>query len=221
MAETHLCIVLVHVVRAASSALIYQQKPCINYYGHILSCGVRIFRFTDFLLYSKFVNNTCNNATISNLSRYDFKCLPVGPSGLPLFSSTTFELVEQGYHRLAMLAELSVSINSSVTGQLFHYNTSFFNPVLCDLAIDDCTLDLHSYKTKRQFDYELKALNYTVFGASRSASDYVCNSARAVEYSTVIITPVLKMSALHDSCGVIITHHRIGDHKHCHNYYDM
>ena len=66
-----------------------------------------------------------------------------------------------------MLAELSVSINSSVTGQLFHYNTSFLNPVLCDLDINDCTLDdLHSYKTNRQFDYELKALNYTVFGAS-------------------------------------------------------
>ena len=55
---------------------------------------------------------------------------------------TTVEM--HGYYRLAMLAELNISINSSVTGQLFHYNTSFFNIVFCDLNTN-CTLNLHSY----------------------------------------------------------------------------
>ena len=148
------------VVWTASSASVYRQKPSLFYNGPILSCGVQIFRLTNLSLYN-FVNNICNNVTTSNLSQHDFKCLPVGPSGLPLSSSTTFELVGYGYHRLVMLAELSVSINSSVTGQLFHYNTSFLNPVFCDLNTN-CTLNLHCYR---------KLANVTASAGSAS----VCN----------------------------------------------
>ena len=145
-----------------------------NYDGPILWCGVRIFRLTDFSLYNNFVNSTCNNVTISNLSQHEFKCIPVGPSGLPLSSLITFELVEHGYYRLAMLAELSVSINSSVTGQMFHYNTSFLNPVFCDLNTN-CTLNIDSYR---------HLADVTAVSAS------VCNLALADEYTTVVITPV-------------------------------
>ena len=158
---------IVLVVRAASSASV----DSINYNGPILSCGVRIFRLTDFSLYNNFLNNTCNNVIISNLFQHDFKCIPVGPSGLPLSSLTTSELVEHGYHRLVMLAELSISINSSVTGQLFHYNTSFLNPVFCDLDTK-CTLNLH-------------------FFADATCTSSVCNLALADEYTTVVFTPVL------------------------------
>lgn len=150
-----------------------------NYNGPILSCGVRIFLFADFLLYNNFVNNTCDNVTISKLSQQDFKCLPVGLSGLPLSSLTTFELVEHGYHRLVILTELSVSINSTVTGQLFHYNTSFLSPVFCDLDTA-CTLYPHSYR---------QLANVT---------DSVCNLALADEYTTIVImcTTVLLYSSI-------------------------
>lgn len=172
-----------------SSIRISISAEVIIYNGPILLCGVQIFHLTDFSLY-KFVNNTCNNVTISNLSQCDFKCLPVGPSGLPLNSSTTFELVGYGYHRLVMLAELSVSINSSITGQLFHYNTSFLNSVFCDLNTN-CTLNLHSY---RQF------ANVTAYSAG-SAS--VCNLAFADEYTTVVFT-LVQFIVLHPTSLVLI-----------------
>ena len=155
-----------------------------NYNGPTLSCGVQIFYFTSFTSYNNFVNMG-SNITISNRTQHDFKCLPVGPSGLPSISSATFELVEHGYYRLVMLAELSISINSSVTGHLFHYNTSFLNPVFCDLNVNNCTLYLYSYIQLPDIKFKADL-----------ASDSFCSLVLADEYTTVVLESITQLKLL-------------------------
>ena len=105
-----------------------------------LSCGIQLFNFANFTSYHDFLNNEFTN----NTTQQDTQCIPVGPPGSPLTLSATFYLNKPGFYWQAMIVNTSVSsVNSSVSGSLFHHNLSSLDSVNCSSDfqnIRNCTI---------------------------------------------------------------------------------
>ena len=91
-------------------------------------CGVRLVRF------SNISSNEESKSLPYNISHQDTQCIPVGPPGSPFTSSVTVYLDEPGFYWQALIVNSSVLMNSTVSGIVSFYNTSFLGSVFCNFT---------------------------------------------------------------------------------------
>ena len=96
-------------------------------------CGVRLVRFSNISSYVNFLNEESTSLSY-NITQQDTQCIPVGPPGSPLTSSVTFYLNEPGFYWQAMIVNSSVLMNTTVSGIVSFYNTSFSGSVFCNFT---------------------------------------------------------------------------------------
>ena len=175
-----------------------------------LPCGIRLVRFSNVTSYVNFLNEESTSLSY-NIIQQDTRCIPVGPPGLPLTSSVTFYLDEPGFYWQAMIVNSSVLINTTVSGIVSFYNTSFLGSVFCNFT-HNCSIRISMVPSTPNQHVCVLALSDTLITVMITVVCSMWNIGTVITASAVLSLSVLLCCCCCCCFWYMILRHMSQDH---------